>query len=154
MKYVVRRAEKNPNDLSQIFELLANHFSKEHKMGSEITANFDREKALRSIIASIDTAAWVAEDENGIIIGSLGLLLNSPWYSHEHRYGDLWFYVLPENREYRLARAFINEVKAFSRESQHPVVLGIFNMDDTERKNKMMERLGMKLAGSFYYFGE
>ena len=154
MNFTIRVAEKTERDFKAVLRLLIDHFVKEHQMGS-LSANnkFSLEKVVSEIAIAIGCKTWIVEDLTGGIIGSLGLKLTQPWYSTQSYYGDLWFYVLPEWRNSRVGQALIKEVKQFASGIDSPVLLGIYNMDDTERKLKLLQKSGLKLVGGTFLVG-
>ena len=154
MGFKIRLAEKNEADFLRLADLLINHFFKEHEMGELSARHFDQEKVISEIAITLGhDKTWVAETDDGKIVGSIGLQLGQLWYTDRSRYGDKWFYVLPEYRSQGIATALIKQVKEFAKTSEYPITLGIYNMDDIERKIKFFQRAGLKLAGSTFYVG-
>ena len=153
MTFVVRLAQPNESDFLRLLPLLKS-FSDEHQMGALSGEGFDLDKAIPEIAATVGCKTWIAENDAGVIVGSIGLQLTSSWYSTKKHYIDNWIYVLPEYRATGVAMELIKQVKEFAKTSEHSIVLALYNMEDTERKIKFFQRAGLKLAGALFYVGE
>lgn len=155
MTFTIREAKANENDFMGLVELIVKHFAKEHEMGAlSGKTELDADKVVREVAAVLGCKAWIAEDEDNKIVGSLGLTKGASWYTSKEQYADRWFYVLPEWRKKGVATALLKQVKEFAKNAEHPVMLGIHNMEDVERKIKFFQRAGLKLAGGIFYVGE
>ena len=151
MNLTCRKAVEGP-DYTAILNLLLK-FADEHQMGTLSARTRNMEKAVHWIIEHVRCATWVVEND-GKVIGSLGLRLTTPWYSDTEYYADGWFYVDPEHRKSHAGSMLLEEAKKFSGERNKPLVVGLFTLDDIERKIKMLQRRGFKLGGGIFLFGE
>jgi GNAT superfamily N-acetyltransferase len=146
---IVRPIDKSPEEFKLLVGFLSEHFAKEHQMGSLSAGTYNIDKAIYTIIKAIECGVWVAE-EDGKIIGSIGLAENSPWYSDAVYLGDAWLYVLPEFRRTGVGKDLIAVAKTFAAEKDKPLILGIYNIDDIQNKVGAYEKLGMKLVGATF----
>jgi GNAT superfamily N-acetyltransferase len=151
MNITIRRAVEG-SDYIQLADLLT-AFANEHQLGALSAKEYNPDKAISWIVENVRCATWVAEC-GGNVIGSLGLRLTSPWYSHKEYYSDGWFYVAPDYRRSHAGTLLLEEAKKFSLEMGKPVVIGLFTMDDPELKIKLLRRKGFKLIGGTFVFGE
>ena len=108
------------------------------------------QKLLNIINSAIHKGIVLVAEIEGKIIGSIGGMANSDWWSEEQHLGDLWFYIYPNKRNSRaavkLVRTFINVGK----EINMKVKLGHFYSGDIDRKDKFFDRLGFVKTGSLY----
>ena len=88
---------------------------------------------------------------DGEIIGSVGVSLQSPWYSNAQFLGDSWFYVKPENRRSRAAILLKKAAHEFADNVGLDLVLAVFSIHDADRKSKFFAR-GMKHLGGAYVY--
>lgn len=142
-----RRLEENREDLQKIVDFLIATFGKEHEMGSLSASKFSFAKGLPFVVAAIECGAWVAEDE-GEIVGSVGLQITSPWYTEAQYMGDLWTYVTPEYREHGVAGRLVELAKDHATDKSMPLMMGIFNNVDVDRKIKFFEKMGFRMVGA------
>ena len=142
-----RRLEGNQKDLQKVVDFLTTKFCAEHEMGSLSASKFSFAKGLPFVVAAIEYGAWVAEDD-GEIVGSIGLQANAPWYAEMQYVSDLWTYVTPEYREHGVAGRLIEIAKDYAAEMEMPLMMGIFNDVDVERKIKFFEKMGFRMVGA------
>jgi len=114
----LRQLKNEDGDLKKVVELLAGHFVPEHKMGPLSAINVNLEKGLKWVVFNVDQMAFGVEDD-GKLVGSLGLHRTSPWYSDSEYLADGWFYVLPEYRKTGVGKMvfylILNFVETFPR---------------------------------------
>lgn len=122
------------------------------KMHNEIDfeiSEIDPEKFSNSVLGAINRGVVFIAIEEGRMIGSIGGVYSSEWWSTEKVLGDLWFYVEPESRATRAAANLLKQFMEVGKGIQ--VKLGHMYSDDLERKNKFYERLGLKKVGTSYF---
>jgi len=144
---IIRRAV--PEDVSQIHKMLIDMYSR-----IEIPASPLSEKKVLDVVKSaMEKGIVIVAEVEGKIIGSLGGMANSDWWSEQKHLSDIWFYVSPDKRN---SRAAVKLVKCFikiGKEIKMKVKLGHYYSGDIERKDKFFDRLGFVRTGSLYTEG-
>ena len=81
------------------------------------------------------------------LVGSIGAIKSSWWFSDEQFVAETWFYVLPEHRSYKTARGLLKELMRYSKDMtlQLPVSSG----SDTP---SLYERMGFKKMGNIWRY--
>ena len=92
-------------------------------------------------------------NDEGQLVGSLGLHRTSPWYSDSEYLADGWFYVLPEYRKTGVGKMLIDEAKKFANEVKLPLIIGVFTSEDAETKAQVMQKMGMAMVGGLFAAG-
>lgn len=138
------------HDASDIYALLL-------RMWEEVEMDFgdlDHESSMQEIVTCITRGiAIVAETEEFELIGSVGARVHRWWWSSTPYVADSWFYVSPDHRASRAGRKLLKEIREKATDAQLPLVLGVFNGEDTRRKDEFYVRAGMKYAGGTYTEG-
>ena len=144
---IIRRAV--PEDVSEIHKMLIDMYSR-----IEIPASPLSEKKVLDVVKSaMEKGIVIVAEVEGKIIGSLGGMANSDWWSEQKHLSDIWFYVSPDKRN---SRAAVKLVKCFikiGKEIKMKVKLGHYYSGDIERKDKFFDRLGFVRTGSLYTEG-
>lgn len=81
------------------------------------------------------------------LVGSIGAMKNSWWFSDEQFVSETWFYVLPEHRDYKTARGLLKELIAYSKDMtiQLPVSTG-------KNTASLYKRMGFKEMGNIWRY--
>ena len=87
---------------------------------------------------------------DGIIVGSIGGVQSSDWWSDEIHLADRWFFVYKEHRNSRVALNLVRSFLEAGRAAGIKVRLGHVYSGDIARKDRFYERLGMTKVGSLY----
>jgi GNAT superfamily N-acetyltransferase len=140
-------------DVGRIHGIITRDFANEHSMGKLSASNHNLEKGLLWGIKNIECGAWVVEDDDGNVLGTLGVHRTAPWYSDEEYLADGWFYVLPEYRKTGVGKMLLDTAVDFAKQQNLPLIIGVFNMDDTAKKVEIMNRMGLKLIGGLFAAG-
>lgn len=140
-------------DIERIFLLITRDFANEHSMGKLSAATHNVQKGLLWGAKNIECGAWVVEDDDRKVLGSIGIHKTSPWYSDEEYLADGWFYVLPEYRKSGVGQMLLDAAIEFAKDQKLPLIVGVFNMDDTGKKVEIMNRMGLKLIGGLFAAG-
>jgi GNAT superfamily N-acetyltransferase len=148
----LRQLKNEDGDLKKVVELLAGHFVPEHKMGPLSAINVNLEKGLKWVVFNVDQMAFGVEDD-GKLVGSLGLHRTSPWYSDSEYLADGWFYVLPEYRKTGVGKMLIGAAKKYAAEANLPLIIGVFTSEDADTKAQVMQRLGLTMVGGLFATG-
>ena len=122
-------------------------------MGSLGAESFDPLRSAAWAARNLECGVWIAEVD-GVPVGTIGVHETTPWYSNTPYLTDGWLYVLPEHRNFSVASGLIGAAKQFAVEKGLPLVLNIFNMENTETKIKLFQRKGFKLVGGTFISGE
>ena len=141
---IIRRAV--PEDISEIYKLLMDMYSKIEVAASPVSS----QKLLNVINSAIHKGIVLVAEAKGEILGSLGGMANSDWWSEESHLGDLWFYVYPDKRNSRAAVRLVKTFINVGKEINMKVKLGHFYSGDIDRKDKFFDRLGFVKSGSLY----
>ena len=149
---ILRQFTNDESDLKKIVELLAGHFVPEHKMGPLSAINVNLEKGIQWVVFNVNQMAFGVEDE-GKLVGSIGLHRTSPWYSDSEYLADGWFYVLPEYRKTGVGKMLIDEAKKFAEEAKLPLIIGVFTSEDATTKAQVMQKLGLTMVGGLFATG-
>ena len=150
---IVRQLTTSTGDLEKVIELLVSHFVPEHKMGPLSAINVNLEKGVKWVVYNVDQMAFGVMNDEGRLVGSLGLHRTSPWYSDSEYLADGWFYVLPEYRKTGVGKMLIDEAKKFANEVKLPLIIGVFTSEDVETKVKVMQKMGMTMVGGLFAAG-
>ena len=148
----VRQLNSDESDLKKVIDLLVTHFVPEHKMGPLSAINLNLEKGVQWVIYNVGQVAFGVEDE-GKLVGSLGLHRTTPWYSDFEYLADGWFYVLPEYRKTGVGKMLIDEAKKFANEVKLPLIIGVFTSEDADTKAQVMHKLGLTMVGGMFAAG-
>ncbi len=140
----LRRA--TPFDVSKVFNLLKQMHSETEVRVSPINTK----KLLDTINSAIHDGVVLLAEIKGKIVGSIGGMLNSDWWSSEEYLGDFWFYVEPKSRNSKIAIKLVKGFIKIGNEANVIVKLGHVYSGDMERKDSFFKRLGLVKAGSLY----
>ena len=144
---IIRRAV--PEDVSEIHKMLIDMYNRIEVPASPLSER----KVLDVIKSAMEKGIVIVAEVEGKIIGSLGGMTNSDWWSEQKHLSDIWFYVSPDKRN---SRAAVKLVKCFikiGKEIKMKVKLGHYYSGDIERKDKFFDRLGFVRTGSLYTEG-
>ena len=149
----VKKLTTSKDDFKRVVDFLINNFVPEHDMGALSASNLNLEKALKWIVLNIKEVAFVIEDEERKVIGSIGLHRTSPWYSDAEYIADGWIYVLPEYRKKGSAGTLIEAAKNYAKQEGLPLIIGVFSKEDAITKSNIMNKLGLITVGGFFAAG-
>tara|TARA_R110002020_G_scaffold189217_3_gene388156 strand:+ start:3978 stop:4415 length:438 start_codon:yes stop_codon:yes gene_type:complete len=108
------------------------------------------EKLVNKINEALHRGVVLVAHKENEIVGSIGGMVVSDWWSDEKHLSDLWFYVSPSARKSKAAVILSKDFIKIAKEAKIPVRLGHVFSGDSDRKDKFFERLGMSKAGSLY----
>jgi GNAT superfamily N-acetyltransferase len=91
--------------------------------------------------------------EDDKILGFVGTIVDSFWWSTEPVLADFVFYVDPKHRSLKVTNALIEAMKDFAKLNKMPVVTHFMSNERTETKEKMFERKGFKKIGFTASYG-
>jgi hypothetical protein len=141
----IRRA--NILDLSPVLAMLYSMHNETELKVPEILPEKLAFKVNETINRGVVLVAMTKENK---LLGSVGGIITSDWWSEEKYLADLWFYVYPMHRSSSVAIKLIKEFIKIGQEVKIPVRLGHIFSGDLDRKDKLFERLGMTKAGCVF----
>jgi|TARA_R110000782_G_scaffold5657_2_gene19558 hypothetical protein len=119
--------------------------------GAEIKlTSVNTEKLVNKINEALHQGVILIAQKDDKVVGSIGGMIVSDWWSDEKHLSDLWFYVSPSCRKSKAALLLSKGFIKIAKEAKLPVRLGHVFSGDVDRKDKFFERLGMNKAGSLY----
>lgn len=83
--------------------------------------------------------------------GSVGLVLDSQWYSHDQFLLETWCYVIPECRRSTHAKTLIEFAKWAADELGIPLQMGIISTTQTAAKERLYRRQLQHVGGYFMH---
>ena len=147
-KYTIRRATlKDAVDIREVLKTWL----------TESPFNFgsaNNKKSLDNIIFYIrHSFVIVVINRKNVIVGTLGAALDDTWYTDKKFLRLLWVHVLPECRNFKIARSMMIVLKEYAKSIKKPLIIEIFQGSDVERKHKLFTKLGFNILGGIYTDG-
>ena len=106
-----------------------------------------REKVTKTLSGLIEKKTLLVYVNNDVVIGILGLIIDSMWWSDEEMMLDVLFYIKEEFRSYKAFTRMLSVAEEFAKINGLPLSLLFFTTKDTERKFKMLKKRGYKSVG-------
>ena len=145
MTPVIRAAVRA--DVPQIFHLLQEMHRELPMMPVDLT------KSLAFIDHVLETGfILVAEVDGRRIVGSIGVGPDQWWFSDRWFLADYWTYVSKGHRRSRIAVQMFTKIKEFADRTSMPLMMGVFSIDQVNRKNKLY-RKHFKSMGEIFFHG-
>ena len=148
----IRKLTDAPKDFKNVVDFVVQNFVPEHDMGVLSASNLNLEKGMKWVLFNIREAVFIVEDD-GKLIGTIGLNKTSPWYSDAEYLTDGWFYVLPQYRKKGVAGILIEAAKDYAKEKSLPLIVGVFSKEDALGKAGIMNKLGLITVGGLFATG-
>ena len=114
------------------------------------TSPIDSEKLTSAINNALHRGVVVVAEIDNKIVGSIGGMETSDWWSSEKYLADLFFFVYKEHRKSTIAVKVIKSFMEIGKKANMKMKLGHVYSGDGDRKDKFYERLGFVKAGSLY----
>lgn len=133
-----------PNDLEQCVSL-ALQIPLENNM--DIFPPPSETKVRSTLTDLINAQTLIVYENNSVIIGILGITVDTFWWSDKPYILDTLFYVKPEFRSHNTYKRMLSAVEAFAKINNLPIALLFFTTKDVKRKFKLLTRKGYKPAG-------
>ena len=141
----IRRA--NILDISSILAMLYSMHNETELPVPEIVP----EKLATKVNEAINRGVvLVALNDQNRLLGSIGGLVSSDWWSEDKFLADMWFYVYPMHRSSSAAIKLVKEFLKIGKDAKLKVRLGHIFSGDLDRKDKLFERLGLTKAGCVF----
>ena len=133
-------------DLSALYGMLhVMHNESEHRVSS-----INSEKGTAAMSSVLHRGVVLVAEEEGKIVGSIGGMEASDWWSSDKALVDYWFYVYKDYRKSTIAIKLIKKFMDIGKKANIKVKLGHIHGGDTDRKDNFYTRLGLVKAGSTY----
>ena len=133
-------------DLSELYMML----QVMHSETIDGTSPIDSEKLTSAINNALHRGVVVVAEIDNKIVGSIGGVETSDWWSSEKYLADLFFFVYKEHRKSTIAVKLIKSFMEIGKKANMKMKLGHVYSGDGDRKDKFYERLGFEKAGSLY----
>jgi len=133
-------------DISELYMML----QVMHSETIDGTSPIDSEKLTSAINNALHRGVVVVAEIDNKIVGSIGGMETSDWWSSEIYLADLFFFVYNENRQSKIAVKLIKSFMEIGKKANMKMKLGHVYSGDGDRKDKFYERLGFVKAGSLY----
>ena len=133
-------------DLSELYMMLLVM----HSGTVDCTSPVNSEKLTSVISDALHRGIVIVAEVKGKIVGSIGGMETSDWFSDKKYLADLWFFVYKEHRKSRVAVKLVRSFLEIGRDAKMSVKLGHIYSGDIDRKDNFYERLGMAKVGSLY----
>ena len=140
----IRRAEQT--DVPELYDMLTDM----HSQTVVPVSPMKKDKVMNMIILAITRGVVYVATEKNKILGSIGGMSTSDWWSTDEYLGDLWFYVFPEHRKSSIAIKLVKTFINYGKEVKLKIKLGSVYSGDLRRKDNFFNRLGFVKAGSLY----
>ena len=140
----IRRAEQT--DVPELYDMLTDM----HSQTVLPVSPMKKDKVMNMIILAITRGVVYVATEKNKILGSIGGMSTSDWWSTDEYVGDLWFYVFPEHRKSNIAIKLVKTFINYGKEVKLKIKLGSVYSGDLRRKDNFLNRLGFVKAGSLY----
>lgn len=143
-----------PDDVPALTELLT---SMHHEIG---VGRLDEEKARGAALPIIEKRQCIVALKGEKIVGSVGLVLTSFWYSRDLFMTDMWFFVHPDHRGDKNeggenaghATRLIAAAKAAADLRNIPLVLQVGSSKGAVPKFKFFSKHMTPFGGAFVHF--
>lgn len=134
-------------DASMIFRLLTTMHAENLKGFPDIEPS----KAMMKIVhvIAMQGAFVLGGVENGQnrIVGTIGLEIQSDWFSNDKYICDVWTYIKPSHRSKGAFNLLVDKASEVAENLEAPLRLGIVGMNKIDVKTKLYARMGLKPAG-------
>ena len=140
----IRKAEQT--DVSELYNMLTDM----HSQTVMPVSPMKKDKVMNMITLAITRGVVYVATEKNKILGSIGGMSTSDWWSTDEYLGDLWFYVFPEHRKSSIAIKLVKTFINYGKEVKLKIKLGSVYSGDLKRKDSFFNRLGFVKAGSLY----
>lgn len=111
----------------------------------------DYDKVRETLEKLIENQTLITYSNNGIIVGILGCIVDTFWWTNEPMMMDMLFYIKPEFRSYKAFDRMLSTAEEFAKINGLPLALLFFTTKDTERKFNMVLKRGYKPVGFWVY---
>lgn len=114
--------------------------------GENALCSLDIDKTVTLIAVVVRKGLCLVAKDDDKIVGTIGLIKDSFWYSSDPVIMDKWFYVTPTYRKTRIALTLLKLVRQYANKNDMPLMLGVTTKVDAARKDTLYR--GMAFYGS------
>jgi len=114
------------------------------------TSSVNSEKLTNAISNALHRGVVLVAEVNNKIVGSIGGMETSDWWSDDKYLADMFYFVSKEHRNSTIAVKLIKGFMKIGKNANVKVKLGHVYSGDGDRKDKFYERLGLVKVGSLY----
>ena len=107
-------------------------------------------KLVTKVNEVLHTGIVLVAIKDNKLLGSIGGIITTDWWSEEKHLSDIWFYVFKDARKSNIAKNLIVDFIKIGKQAKMKIRLGHIFSGDVDRKDKFYERLGLVKAGSTY----
>jgi predicted N-acetyltransferase YhbS len=132
MKFTVEKALLDDEDFADLWPLMVEL----HKSGG--FAQMDVDKTVGAIHSVINEGmVFLARDEAGVAIGTLGLTELRFWYSQDSYLQDAWLYVRPKYRKQGVGVLLMRAGRDEAQRRGKVCMITVHNPDRRQKKTRM-----------------
>lgn len=152
MDITLRRA--GPKDIPKIYrimEALVGELNEEIAKSGEMSGIYalDPYRTYEGIQDCVLKSYALMAECDGETAGSIGIGIQTQWFSGTQNLWNCWFFVYPEYRNSRAAVMMIKDVKQYAEHAGMPLIMGISSLRDVDRKNRLFSRYFTPIGGWF-----
>lgn len=138
-------------DASAIYRLLKRMHAEADKPLDPIDPTTSMHRIVHAIGDGLAAVLGSEKDGRRVIVGSIGLTVDTAWFSKQPFIIDLWVYVMPEYRSMEAAEMLFDFVRttAKAHEMGRPR-LGSIVDGPSEAKTRLYRRLGFEPIGALF----
>lgn len=104
-------------------------------------------KVKESLKKLIEEKSLILYENNGVVVGVLGLIIDTHWWTEEPTMFDMLFYIKPEFRSYKAFRRMLSVAEEFAKINGIPLSMMFFSTKDLFRKMKLLKKRGFEPIG-------
>lgn len=139
------------DDIKTIIKMALN-IPNEH--GFEKLPKVDLEKVCEYFYSKFEEAPiFIYKNEEGKILGFVGVQIDEMWWSKEPVINDYVFYVDPDHRKPEVFEALVGALQDFSKLNKMPVISYFMANKRQKAKEKLYEKAGFKNSGFIATYG-
>jgi hypothetical protein len=106
-----------------------------------------RPKIEQQFRTLIENKTLLVYENNGVIVGILGLVIDSFWWTDQESIMDVIFYIKEEFRSYKAFNRMLSVAEEFAKINGLPMNLLFFTTKDVHKKFKLLRHRGYESIG-------
>lgn len=108
-------------------------------------------KTQASIKGFIENGYVVVAEVDNKIVGGIGTIMQTWWFSDDEFISDTFTFVHPDYRDPSTIHNLLENIKGYAKETGNLLFMGIRTLKDTERKNILFRR-HLTPAGEIFFY--